>query len=151
VDHIEMAGFTQTVTVSCISRPDGSPPTTVDVGLTPPPSVIEGYLVNACTQLNVPRAGREMQLWIPPSNPDNQGGTYLASYVTTTEGYFAFVGINPCIVYEVKEVVGSVTTVFQGVLAGASRTTIGSPGVGQKYIFSEATGEICDVRPDPPQ
>jgi hypothetical protein len=49
-----------------------------------------------------------------------------------------------------KNVVGTVTTVTVGVLAGAPTTTIGTPGVGQKYIISDANGLICDVLPDPP-
>jgi hypothetical protein len=43
-----------------------------------------------------------------------------------------------------------VTTVTAGVLAGAPVTTIGTPGVGQKYILSDANGAICNVLPDPP-
>jgi hypothetical protein len=51
---------------------------------------------------------------------------------------------------ELKVVVGTVTTVTVGVLAGAERTTIGTPGVGQKYIISDLNGAICNVLPDPP-
>ena len=150
VDYIEMAGFTTNFVVPCTFDTGGGLLQVTELTITPPPGEIHGYLVTSCTALNIPRAGREIQLWIPPSNPGNQGGTYLTSYVTSIEGYFEFNGLNPCIAYELKVVVGSVVTVTVGVLAGAPVTTIGTPGVGQKYIISDATGAICNVLPDPP-
>jgi hypothetical protein len=150
VDFIEMAGFTQSIVVPCTFDTAGGFLQTSVLTLTPPPGQVHGYVINSCAQPNIPRGGRELQLWIPPSNPGNQGGTYLQSTLTSVEGYFEFNGLNPCIVYEIKNVVGTVTTVTTGVLAGAETTTIGTTGVGQKYILSDATGAICDVLPDPP-
>jgi len=155
VDFIEMAGFTQNFVVPCTFDTGAGLLQVSEVTVTPPPGVIEGYLLVACTPTGqfpgLPvRVGREVQLWIPPSNPENQGGTLLASKFTGGEGYFDFRGLNPCIVYELKIPVGTFVTVTRGVLAGAEVTTIGTPGVGQKYFISDATGLICDVEPDPP-
>jgi hypothetical protein len=153
VDVIEMAGFVQNIVVPCRFETPGDLPFefVTFVTLTPPPGVIEGYVVAACgPPLGAPQGGRDIQLWIPPSNPGNQGGTFLTSTLTSTEGFFQFRGVNPCLVYELKNVVGTLTTVTVGVLAGSPLTTIGTEGVGQKYILSQATGAICDVLPDPP-
>ena len=147
-DFIEMAGFTANLVVPCTFDTGAGLNQVTELTLTPPPGVIRGYVVAGCTSLNIPRV-RELQLWIPQS-PNNQGGTYLNSFVTNNEGYFEFNGLNPCIAYELKIIQGSVVTVTVGVLAGAETATIGTPGAPQKYILSDATGAICNVLPDPP-
>ena len=113
------------------------------------PTGLAAYLVAACNQPNVARQ-REVQLWLPPSS-GNQGGTLLQSTTSNAEGYFEFRGLNPCIVYELKIIQGSVVTVASGILAGADTVQTGpTAGVVQKYIISDATGAVCNVLPDPP-
>jgi hypothetical protein len=152
VDYIEMAGFTTNIVVPCTFDTAGGLLQAVALTITPPPGEIHGYLIAACATPNIPRGGRDVQLWIPPINPQNQGGTYLASAITSVEGYFEFNGLNPCIAYELKVVVGTVTTVTAGVLAGAPVTSgrYSEAGLGQKYIISDANGAVCNVLPDPP-
>jgi hypothetical protein len=96
-DWVELPGFSQTVFVPCQFD---TPFQNLTLALTPPPGEIHGYLVNSCAALNIPRGGREIQLWLPPSNPQNQGGTYLTSATTSVEGYFEFNALSPCLVYE---------------------------------------------------
>jgi hypothetical protein len=147
VDQIDLAAFTSAASVGCQTIANQ----VTYVVLTPPSGAIAGYVIQNCASPNIPRGGREIQLWIPPSNPGNQGGTYLASATTNVEGYFQFRGVNPCLVYELKNVVGSVTTVSNGVLAGAPTVQTGpTTGTGQLYVISDANGQICDVQPDPP-
>jgi hypothetical protein len=124
-------GFTASVSIPCQTQANYIHVAT----LTPPPGTIAGYLVAACNTPSIFRQ-REIQLWLPPSNPGNQGGTYLQSAFSNANGYFEFRGISPCIVYELKIVQGSVVTVVNGIVAGASTT---------KYIISDATGAICNV------
>ncbi len=133
VDTINLAGFTASVPVSCMTTANQL----VSVSVAAPLGTVAGYVVNACGS-NIVRGGRDIQLWIPPTNPGNQGGTFLTQTTTSAEGYFEFRGLNPCIVYELKNVVGTTTTVTLGVLAGAE---------GQKYSISDATGAICAVTP----
>jgi len=137
-DQITLPAFTQSVSVPCQTVANQ----TYVASVTPPAGTIAGYVINSCAQTNIPRQ-REVQLWIPPSNPGNQGGTYLQSAFSSVEGYFEFRGLNPCIVYELKIVVGTSTTVTVGVLAGGNTAA----GLGQKYIISDANGTICNVLP----
>ncbi|MFN8475973.1 MAG: hypothetical protein U0822_27610 [Anaerolineae bacterium] len=74
-----------------------------------------------------PAAGREVQLWLPPSAA-NQSGTYLRSATTNTEGYFHFDNVNPCLIYEVKTITSNGTVqVVANVVATVS---------GQKYMLA---------------
>ncbi|MCW5851095.1 MAG: hypothetical protein KIT87_13550 [Anaerolineae bacterium] len=145
VDQIDMPGFTAQVSVSCQTQANQVYMATI----TPPTGFIAGYLVADCSTRSIFRQ-REIQLWIPPS-ANNQGGTYLQSAFSNPNGYFEFRGLNPCIVYELKIVQGSVVAVVMGVLAGAENVQTGvTAGQPQKYIISDAAGVVCDVLPDPP-
>ena len=151
---ITMAGFTANVVVPCTFDTGAGLLQVAQVTVTPPPGTIAGYLLNDCGSTIV-RGGRDIQLWIPPSNPGNQGGTFLTQTTTSVEGYFEFTGVNPCIIYELKIVVGTTTTVTTGVLAGATTVPYFNPTtqrpetVGQKYYISDAKGTICATFPGP--
>ncbi|MFN8483393.1 MAG: hypothetical protein U0768_10160 [Anaerolineae bacterium] len=146
-------GISQVVALPCQSEPGAI----LTVNLTPPSGVVEGYLSSGAPKfasanpqpvpfpiiplppaggpddggkwpgapLN-PAAGQQLQLWLPPTAA-NQSGTYLRSATTTTEGYFKFDNVSPCLLYEVKAI-GNTTTVAAGVVATVS---------GQKYMLAQ--------------
>ncbi|MCW5850694.1 MAG: hypothetical protein KIT87_11525, partial [Anaerolineae bacterium] len=144
-DQIDLAGFIASLVVSCQTQANVVYPAT----LTPPPGVIAAYLVASCGQINVARQ-REVQLWLPPSD-GNPAGTLLQAATSNADGYFEFRGLNPCIVYELKILQGSVVTVLSGILAGAATVQTGpTAGQPQTYILSDETGAVCNVLPDPP-
>jgi hypothetical protein len=144
VDFVEMAGFTQTIHVACEANAAGGLTRVSVVRLAPPLGVIRGGRVLQSCAMTSFFTGT-VQLWLAP-NPDLPGGFLVGETTISATGTFEFQGVDPCFVYQLRH---SATQV-NGVLAGAPLTTIGTPGVTQRYFVDGTTGAICDVLPDPP-
>lgn len=125
--------------------------------LEPSDGEIRGRLLASCgSTATVPNV--QLTLLTTKGNSSPDGPPHKAKKVatgkTTGAGIFRFRNLDPCQSYRLRFQHEGLTREIPGLLAGAPKTTIGTPSVSQVYFLNAGvtspTDGICDVFPDPP-